>query len=431
MSVISDFESLRTLRRELHRHPEPAWEEYYTTARLVEAVNRIGVDELYVGPAAIEPTARGGVPDDPVTFDRARERARVAGADEELIETLEDGQTGLVAVLDRGDGPHVGLRVDIDALVREESTDSAHRPAAEGFRSEHEGLMHACGHDGHATIGIGVLEAIAASDFGGRLTVCFQPAEEEIGGGPAVAESGHFDDVDYLFAIHLGLGHPTGEIVAGFEGFLAVANLDVEFTGAGSHAGSHPEAGTNAVQALAAAIDGLYAIPRHSAGRTRINAGRVEGGSASNIIPETATIQGEVRGETTALREYMKERAGRVLEGAATSHGCDVTYDYGPEAPSGESDPALAAAVESAAESVTGVDSVLPSAEFGGSEDATYLMERVQNRGGLATYVGIGTDHPGGHHSATFDIDEESLRIGIEVLTNAILDVETNPPQSA
>ncbi len=420
MSEAEQIDRLIALRRDLHQHPEPAWREFYTTARLVEAIERIGPDELYIGPEAIHADARWGVPSDAAAFEPWREQAIDAGADPTIVEQLGDGHTGLVAVLDRGQGPHIALRVDIDALRREEADDPAHTPAAKGFRSTHQGAMHACGHDAHATIGVGVLEAIAASDFAGRLTVCFQPAEEEIGGGRALVASGHLDDVDHLFAIHVGLGYGTGEIVCGFGGFLAVSHLDATFHGDGAHAGAKPEAGRNAILALSAAVQNLYAITRHSDGLTRINVGEISGGSASNIIAENAAISGEVRGGTTALREFMKTRAKRVIEAAATMHGCDATVTFGAEAPSGESDPALAELVEDAAETVDAVETIHPDARFRGSEDATYLMQHVQSRGGLATFVGVGTDHPGGHHTATFDVDEASIGIGVEVIAEAI-----------
>jgi aminobenzoyl-glutamate utilization protein A len=409
---------LVSLRRDLHRHPEPAWREFYTTARIVAEIERIGVDELYVGPDVLA-GERHGVPDD-ATLSEWRERALDAGADPDVVEQLADGKTGVVAVLHRGDGPVVGLRVDIDGLPRAESDDPDHRPAAEGFRSENEGAMHACGHDAHATIGIGVLEAIADSDFRGTLKVFFQPAEEMVAGGKPVAESGHLDDVEYLLALHVGLDHPTGEVVAGVEGFLAVEHFHAEFEGEGAHAGAKPNDGRNAVQAAATAIGNLYAIPRHEDGATRINAGIVAGGTATNVIPDEARIDGEIRGETTALREYTREHAHRILRSAAKMHDCSVTIDESATAPSAESDPELAAIVGDAAGGVPSVDSVLDSDDLGGSEDATYLMRRVQERGGNAAYVGIGTDHPGGHHSATFDVDEASLRIGVETISRAI-----------
>src|SRR6056297_1944332 len=177
----TDRETLVSLRRELHRVPEPAWCEFQTTARIVDACRDVGVDELHVGRDAVDCDARMAVPDGE-TLAEWTERAREAGVDETLLEQMAGGHTGAVAVLDRGEGPTVGLRVDIDALHITESDDESHHPASEGFRSEHEGCMHACGHDGHATIGVGVLAAVADSDdFEGTLKVVFQPAEERVG----------------------------------------------------------------------------------------------------------------------------------------------------------------------------------------------------------------------------------------------------------
>lgn len=413
-------EHLKQLRRDLHRHPEPAWREFYTTARILEEIERIGVDEVFVGHEALASDARIGVPDDEELV-RWRERASAAGVGEATLEQLDGGHTGAIAVLRRGEGPTVGLRVDIDALPRTESTDSEHTPVAEGFRPEHDDAMHACGHDAHATIGVGVLEAIADSDFAGTLKVIFQPAEEVIGGGRAIAESGHLDDIDALLAIHIGLDHPTGEVVAGIEGMFAVSNFRAEFAGESAHAGGHPDHGRNAVQAMATAVQNLYAIPRHTDGATRVNAGNVGGGSASNVIPESAYIDGEVRGGTTDLMAYMRERAETVIEAAAEIHDCEGRVEWGAQAPSADPDPELRGLVYDVAGAVEGVTSRLERGELGGSEDATYLMRRVQEHGGQATFVGIGTDHPGGHHTATFDVDEASIGIGVDVLTDAIL----------
>ncbi|MDZ7702843.1 MAG: amidohydrolase [Halobacteriales archaeon] len=413
-----EADHLVDLRRDLHRHPEPAWCEFYTTARIVEAIERVGVDELYVGPEALGDD-RLAVPDD-ATLEEWYQQALDDGADPDILERLEGGWTGAVAVLDRGEGPTVGVRVDIDALVREESDDPDHVPAAEGFRSEHEGAMHACGHDAHATIGIGVLEAVKDSEFSGTLKVFFQPAEERIGGGKPMAESGHLDDVDALLAVHIGLDHPTGEVVCGVDGFLAVAHFRAEFEGAAAHAGGHPERGRNAVQAAATAVQNLYAIPRHDDGPTRVNAGVMGGGTATNIIPEDAFVEGEVRGRTTALMEYTREHAERMLRAAAEMHDCTVELSSEAEAPSATSDQALVDVLMGVAPDVPGVTSVLERDQLGGSEDATFLMERVQDRGGVACYVGVGTDHPGGHHSATFDVDEASLPIGIGLLADAV-----------
>ncbi|SIQ78943.1 aminobenzoyl-glutamate utilization protein A [Haladaptatus litoreus] len=427
MSQQTHRDRLVELRRELHQYPEPAWREFYTTSRIVDELETIGVDELYVGPEVLAEEERMSVPDDD-ELGRWYEQARQEGAREDILERLEGGRTGAIAVIERGEGPTVALRVDIDGLLREESIDDDHVPATEGFRSEHAGAMHACGHDAHATIGIGVLEAIKDSDFEGTLKVLFQPGEEMVAGGKPMAKSGHLDDVDYLLAVHIGLDHPTGEVVAGVDGFLAVSHFLAEFTGEPAHAGGKPNAGENAVQAMATAIQNLYAIPRHEDGATRINAGDVGGGSATNIIPEQAYIEGEVRGETTHLKDYMQERADRVLESAAAMHGCSVEQSKEGEAPSAESDEGLVEIVHDVSTDTRGVENPIRRDSLGGSEDATYLMQEVQQNGGLAAYVGVGTDHPGGHHTSTFDVDEDSLPIAVDLLSSSIREIASKRP---
>jgi aminobenzoyl-glutamate utilization protein A len=436
-------DELTELRRDLHRHPEPAWREFYTTSRIIEECERIGVDGLYVGPTVLADGERTAVPDD-AELREWRERASEAGAHEDVLGRLEGGHTGAVAVLERGEGPTVALRVDIDGLLREESADEEHTPVREGFRSQ-TGAMHACGHDAHTAIGVGVLEAIAErssagnqnspssddiaeSGFQGTLKVLFQPGEEMVAGGKPLARSGHLDDVDYLLATHVGLDHPTGEVVAGIDDFLAVHHFHAEFTGEPAHAGGKPNEGENAVQAMAAAIQNLYAIPRHDDGPTRVNAGMVGGGSATNIIPEEAFIDGEVRGRSTELMEYMRERAERVLEHAAGMHGCSVELSTVGGAPSAKSDGALVDIVHDIATGMDVVETPTERDDLGGSEDATYLMREVQENGGHAAYVCIGTDHPGGHHTATFDVDEESIAIGVDCLADAIHEIAEQRP---
>ena len=411
------------VRRTFHRYPEPAWREFYTTSLLVDELERIGVDELAIGREALVPEARMAVPDD-ADLDAWFEQARERGARADVLEAAEGGYTGAVAVLDRGEGPSVGLRVDIDGLFVEEAT-ADHAPAEGGFRSEHDGLMHACGHDAHMTIGLGVLEAVKESDFSGTFTVFFQPAEEEGGGGKPMAESEYVADLDYLFAVHVGLGHPTGEVVAGIEKPLAMCHVEATFEGRSAHAGKAPNEGANAIHAMATAVENAYGIPRHADGMTRINVGRVDAGTASNVIAERADVKAEVRGETNDLMEYMKDRLWRTFESAAEMHGCGVDLTVHGEAPRADSDEELADVVYDVASGHEAVDSPLRSAEFGASEDATYLMRAVQENGGLASYVVVGTDHPDGHHTSRFDVDEHTLGIAVDVLSESVLRVSS------
>jgi len=412
---------LQELRRELHRHPEPAWCEFYTTARLIEELRARDVTVHY-GRDIHDADARLNVPEESTRTEWLN-RARQAGADETVLAEIGEGFTGAVAVVERGPGPTIALRVDIDALPILEADDANHHPAAEGFRSENEGYMHACGHDAHATIGLGVLDAVLDSDFSGTFKLIFQPSEEQISGGKPMAESGIIDDVEHLLAVHIGLDHPSGQVVAGIDDFLAVTQFRAEFTGESAHAGARPEDGANAVQAMAAAVQNLYSIPRHADGATRVNAGRVGGGTADNIIPEHAFIKGEVRGETTDLMAYMWAHAQRVISSAAEMHGCEAEIQMLGEAPSAESDQQLVDIVGEVAGRTPGVREVIERDSLGGSEDATFLMQHVQNRGGLAAYVGVGTDHPGGHHTPTFDVEERDIGVAIGVLSGAVQEI--------
>ncbi|SNR30795.1 amidohydrolase [Halorubrum vacuolatum] len=418
---------LSAIRREFHRHPEPSWCEIQTTARIVEELSRIGVDRVAIGRDALASDHRMAVPSEE-TLAEWHDRAAAAGVDDDVLAATADGHTGCVAVVELGEGPTVGLRVDMDAVSMVESDEPGHRPADEGFRSETAGYMHACGHDAHAAIGLGVVEAVKASDFSGTFKCFFQPAEEVAGGGKPMAESGHVDDVEYLFACHLGLGYPTGTVVASATEPLAMAHLTATFEGAAAHAGKDPSGGTNAMQAMATGVQNAYGIARHGDGMTRVNFGRVAGGSASNVIAEEITLDGEVRGETTALMEYTRSELERILYAAAEVHGCDVVIRRISESIRVDSDPVLGALVADVARGVDGVDSVVPEAPLGASEDVTFLMKHVHDRGGRAAYVIVGGDHPTSHQTPTFDVDERSLGVAVELLSSAIVNVGANRP---
>ncbi len=418
-TTIADM-SLREIRRDLHRHPEEGWTEFRTTA-LVAAELDDRDFTLHLGADAVAVEDRLGVPsDDEVAA--AVDRARREGAPGAYLDRM-DGVTGLVATKRYGDGsgPVVGVRVDVDALARQEATDDEHRPAREGFGSAHPGEMHACGHDGHTAIGVGVARALDESGgFDGTLKLFFQPAEEGGRGGYPMSRTAHLDDVDHLLAVHLGLGEETGTVVAGYDRPLSNAKLDARFVGEPAHAGVAPNEGRNAMQALATAVSNLYAIPRHADGRTRVNVGMVAADNAQNVVSEDAQMRVEVRGETAPLNEYMLDRARQVLDAAADMHGCEVETSLYGKTTTFETDDEMVAAVRHAAEAAEGVTTVRDRLPFGGSEDASYLIRRVQEAGGTATYVGVGASNPAGHHTAYFDIDEASLAIAVDVLAGTV-----------
>lgn len=421
-AITPDKDDLIELRREFHRYPEPGWCEFRTTVRIVEELERLGIDEVHVGPDALDSDERLGIPDSE-TLARWFERAESETDRPDLLNQLTGGNTGVVAVLDRGAGPTVGLRVDIDALPITESTDTDHRPAAEGFRSTNEGYMHACGHDAHATFGIGVLETVLESDFEGILKVFFQPAEELLGGGKAMAAGPHLKDVDHLLGAHVGLDRPTGTVVAGLDEALAVSRFDITFEGESAHAGLVPNMGRNAVQALVTAASNMYGIPRHAEGTTRVNVGELRSENAANVIADRATAKAEVRGGTTELMEYMRESVYRCLNSAAEMHDCSVDVLVIGEAIRWDCDQPMVDLVANVAEGVDGVDDVISRDALGASEDATYLMRTVSQNGGTATYLGIGASNPSGHHTPRFDIDEAVLPIGVSILSTSVLEL--------
>lgn len=415
----SAIPTITEIRRDLYAHAETGWKEFRTTALIAAELD----DEftLFFGSDAVNSDERLGVPaDDEITT--AIDRARTEGADEAYLDRM-NGITGLVATKEFGDGagPTVGVRVDIDALERTEASDNDHRPAREGFASKHPNAMHACGHDGHTAIGIGLARAIDGSQgFNGTLKLFFQPAEEGGRGGKPMSETLHLNDIEHFLSLHLGLGQETGTVIASYDKPLSNAKVDVTFEGEPAHAGKQPDEGRNAVQAMATAIQNLYAIPRHSDGATRINVGQVRSPNPQNVIAEQVRMRVEVRGETADINEYMHETAQRVLRQAAAMHDVDLTTSLYGKTTTFVGDEELVGRVEQAAAGVDEVDNIIGRQPFGASEDASFLVRRVQENGGKATYLGIGASNPSGHHTARFDIDEDALQIGVDVLANTI-----------
>jgi aminobenzoyl-glutamate utilization protein A len=316
--------------------------------------------------------------------------------------------------------------MDANDLV--EAEDANHRPAREGFASINRGAMHACGHDGHTATLLGIAEILAGlrDQLGGTLKLLFQPAEEGSRGAKAMMSRGVVDDVQYLLAAHLGLSMAkTGQLACRTEGFLATTKFDAVFTGKPAHAGAAPEVGRNAVLAACTATLGLHAISRHSQGASRVNVGFIQGGTGRNVIPPRAVIKVETRGATTGINEYMHAEAMRVVEAAAAMQGVSVQSELVGGAAGCDSDLALAARVRDVAERQKLFSDIRDAGDIGGSEDCTYLMERVQQRGGQAVYVMVGADLAAGHHDSRFDFDEAALVPAMALLSGLAADLLT------
>ncbi|NLG87214.1 MAG: M20 family metallo-hydrolase, partial [Firmicutes bacterium] len=242
-------------RRDFHMYPEAGWTEFRTASLVAQELSQLGYN-IKLGREVISEQSRQGVPS-AEELDKAWERARKEGAPTEFIMSMRGGFTGVVGILEGGyPGPTVALRFDMDANDLNESTNEDHRPFREGFASRHPGIAHACGHDGHVAIGLGVAHVLAqlAPELSGRLLLIFQPAEEGVRGAKAMVAADILADCRYFLSGHLGFGNGSlGEIGCGQEKFLATTKLDVTFTGQAAHAGMNPDAGKNALLAAALA----------------------------------------------------------------------------------------------------------------------------------------------------------------------------------
>ena len=407
-------EALIAFRRDLHRHPELGFTEYRTQARIAERLEALGF-ELGLGSEVMARDAMIGTPPAAVIA-AARRDAIVAGALPRFVERMGEGMTGLVAELRGGDGPVIAMRFDVDALPLTEATDPTHLPGRLDFVSRRSGVMHACGHDGHATIGIG-LAARAAGDrdgWTGTLRLIFQPAEEGGRGARPMVEAGVVDDVDLFLTLHLGCDLASGRIAAGASEMMFSAKWDVRIDGLAAHAAGNPENGRNALLAATQAVAGLHALPRHGRFATHVNVGRLEAGSARNVVPDTATMEIELRGNDEEALAHMERRGRAVIEGAVLAQGCTFTIKEMGRTIGASSSPGAMRLVREAARALGAED--LDAWPLGGGDDAAFFMRRVQERGGEAAYLILGSDLAAGHHATNFDFNEADLEIGVRLM---------------
>lgn len=406
-------------RRDFHKHAEAAWTEFRTASIVADTLTALGY-EVLAGAEVVDEQAMMGVPSE-AELNRHAERALAQGANPEWVEKMRGGKTGVVGIL-RGakPGPTIGMRFDMDANDALEAEDNDHRPVKENFASINRGAMHACGHDGHTAIGLAVAEVLASlqDELSGTVKLIFQPAEEGVRGARAMAVKGVADDIDFLVGMHIGFNtNKNRQLACRIEGFLATTKLDAVFTGVAAHAGAAPEAGRNALLAAAAAALNLHAIARHSQGPSRINVGQLQAGTGRNVVPANAVIKLETRGTTSAINEYMCSEATRIIKAAADMYGVQVAIREMGGAAGAENDLYLVERVEQVAEKLGIFEEIMPSCYFGASEDCTYFMERVQQHGGKAAYIMIGTELAAGHHDFRFDFNEAVLPQAVALLS--------------
>ncbi|HWR28862.1 MAG TPA: amidohydrolase [Negativicutes bacterium] len=412
-------------RRDLHKHAEVAWTEFRTASFVAKTLTELGY-QVSTGVDTHEESAMMGVPSK-VELEKQMQRAIDQGADKTWVAKMAGGKTGVVGVMKFANpGPVVALRVDMDANDLTEAAEPKHRPFKEGFASINKGAMHACGHDGHTSVGLAVAEVLAGlkDQLAGTIKMIFQPAEEGVRGAKAMMSKGVVDDVKYIVGMHLGVNlRKTGQVACRTEGFLATTKVDATFTGVPAHAGAAPETGKNAILAACTATLNLHAISRHSHGASRINVGVIQGGSGRNVIPANALIKVETRGAVSDINEYVYAEAVRIIEASAAMQGCKVTMELMGGAAGCENDPELVERIRKVAERQKLLPEIVAAGNIGGSEDCTYFMERVQKNGGQAAFVMVGTELAAGHHDSFFDFNEEALVPAIALMSGAAADL--------
>ncbi|MBM4346826.1 MAG: amidohydrolase [Deltaproteobacteria bacterium] len=330
-------------------------------------------------------------------------------------------RTGVVGVL-RGKSPGktVAIRADMDALPMEEANKVP-------YASKIKGKMHACGHDAHVTILLGVAKFFSAipEQVRGNIKWVFQPAEEGGGGGRVMVEEGVLENpkVDAAFAAHVFPLFPVGKVgVYEREGLAAADKFIIKMIGKGGHA-AMPHLTKDPIIATGHLITQIHSIVSRNINPLEsgvITIGKVSGGTANNIIPDEVELWGTVRSLTPQIREELKTRLEQVTQGVAQSFGVDCRFDFEYGYPVLLNDPAMSKLVASACSKGIGEENVEIVKPSMGGEDFAYFLEKVP---GAFFRLGIrneekGIIHP--YHSSLFDIDEEVLPFGVEMFVRII-----------
>jgi amidohydrolase len=374
------YDELVAIRRDLHMHPELGFQEVRTARIVATKLNELGYEVLTgVGKTGV-------------------------------VGLLAGGQPGERTVL---------LRFDMDALPIQEANDVP-------YRSQTPGVMHACGHDGHVAVGIGVATLLARQRdrLPGTVKLMFQPAEEGLGGANAMIQDGVLSNpsVDIALGLHVSSNFPTGTAVVRSGAMMAAADkLHILVRGRGGHA-AHPEQTTDAVLVAAQIVVALQTIvarnldPEHVG---VITVGSIHAGEAGNVIAETAELRGSIRSFEPEVRELLHRRIQEVATGVAAALGAsaEVTITRGVD-PTVNA-PAPTELVHEVAAAVLGADKVNTTYRTTGGEDFSAVLARVP---GNFFFLGARNEERGitaPHHNPYFDFDEACMPAGVAILCEA------------
>ncbi|WP_439155275.1 M20 aminoacylase family protein [Yoonia sp.] len=364
---IADYaDEMTGWRRHLHAHPELNFDCHQTAAFVAARLRDFGVDELHEGIAT----------------------------------------SGLVAIINGSvAGPTIGLRADMDALPMDETTGLDHAATVAG-------RMHACGHDGHITMLLGAAKYLAETrNFAGRVALIFQPAEELGGGAQVMVNEGILDqfDIARVFALHNAPGTPVGAFYTTPGPFMAaVDSFDIHITGRGGH-GAMPHETADPIMAAVGIVQAIQTIVSRNHTATNdlvVSVTQIHTGSADNVIPGTAYINGTVRTFDPAVQAMVMARLDQIVAGQAAAYGvtAELIYDVG--YPATVNDPESTRFAADVARTVS-ADVVADHGRQMGAEDFAYMLEK---RPGAYLFIGNG-DSAGLHHPA-YDFDDGASPVG-------------------
>lgn len=386
-------------RRDFHEHPELSNQEFRTAKIVADHLRSLGME----------------------------------------VET-EVAHTGVVGTLRGGDGPVVALRADMDALPVTELVDLPFASKAKGiYQGREVGVMHACGHDNHVAILMGVAEVLASmgDELPGTVKFIFQPAEEgtpdgSVGGAELMLMEGAFENPrpDVVFGLHV-FPYPVGTIATRPGGLMASSDRhQITIKGKQTH-GAVPWAGVDPIVTASQVVLGLQTIVSRQLDATLtpsiVTVGRIEGGVRNNIIPESVELEGTVRTFDAATRTDIHKRIRRTAENIAEAAGAtaDVVIDQGYGVT--RNDPTLYRQMAPTLEVVAG-DRFIEATQTTTAEDFSYFANEVP---GLFLFLGVAPDDPSlihPNHSPRFYADERALPVGVEALTSMTLDYMVSNP---
>lgn len=374
-------DSLIALRRDFHRHPELSLQEQRTAEIIAERLHQAQL-EVHTG----------------------------------------IGGTGVVGIL-HGDRPGrtIAWRADIDALPLTEQLEAP-------FASSKEGVMHACGHDGHTAIGITLAEILAArrADLPGTAVFLFQPAEEVFGGAKPMIAAGVLDNprVEEVYGLHLTTQMPVGQVSVRPGPAMASADFfDVEVRGKGGH-GAYPHLSIDPITVAANILLGMQnLVSREIAAQEPavLTVGQILAGTKHNIIPVTAMMRGSLRTFNPVIRDQVVERLGTFVTNIAHAYQAEAHLSFqGAGCPPVINHAEQAAFVHQCAVDTIGADMVVPGDLVMASDDMSLFLEQ---RPGCYFRVGIApvSGPPRPHHAPEFEMNEAGLPVGLHVALSVML----------